>query len=82
MGILRGAPHPQLARSFIDFILTEDFQAEIPLTNWMYPVDPNVQTPESFRYAPQPKHSLQLPAAEISKNQERWIKAWVKLVSR
>ncbi len=82
MGILKGAPHPQLARRFIDFILTEDFQEEIPLTNWMYPVDPDVITPESFRYAPKPERSLQLPAEEIRKNQERWINAWVKLVSR
>lgn len=82
MGILKGAPHPQLARRFIDFILTEDFQEEIPLTNWMYPVDPDVITPESFRYAPKPERSLQLPAEEIRKNQECWINAWVKLVSR
>jgi len=82
MGILKGAPHPELARKFIDFILTEDFQAEIPLTNWMYPVDPQVDTPESFRFAPEPERALQLPAAEVRNNRERWVKAWVKLVSR
>ena len=82
MGILKGAPHPELARKFIDFILTEDFQAEIPLTNWMYPVDPQVDTPASFRFAPEPEHALQLPAAEVRDNRERWVKAWVELVSR
>ena len=82
MGILKGAPHPQAAKTFIDFILSEDFQGEIPLTNWMYPVDPEVDMPESFRYAPKPERSLQLPAEEIRTNRERWINAWVKLVSR
>jgi thiamine transport system substrate-binding protein len=82
MGILRGAPHPEAARQYIDFILTEDFQVEIPLTNWMYPVVPVVPTPDSFRLAPRPKLSLQLPAEAISKLQERWIDAWVRLVSR
>jgi thiamine transport system substrate-binding protein len=82
MGILKGAPHPALARKFIDFILTEDFQAEIPLTNWMYPVDPDVATPDSFSFAPRPEQALQLPAAEIRKNRDRWINAWVKQVSR
>jgi thiamine transport system substrate-binding protein len=82
MGILKGAPHPALARKFIDFILTGEFQAEIPLTNWMYPVDPDVVTPDSFRFAPKPERSLQLPAEEISKNRDRWINAWVKQVSR
>ena len=82
MGIVKGAPHPRLARKFIDFILSEAFQEEIPLTNWMYPVNPQVQTPDSFRLAPEPKRSLQLPAEEIRGNRDRWIKAWVKLVSR
>ena len=82
MGIVKGAPHPELARKFIDFILSEEFQEEIPLTNWMYPVDPRVRTPESFRLAPKPERSLQLPAEEIRKNRDRWINAWVKLVSR
>ncbi|UCF99486.1 MAG: thiamine ABC transporter substrate-binding protein [Spirochaetaceae bacterium] len=82
MGILKGAPHPELARRFIDFILTEEFQEAIPLTNWMYPVSPSAATPDSFRFAPKPERTLQLPADEIRKNQERWINAWVKLVSR
>ena len=82
MGILKGAPHPTLARRFIDFVLTGEFQSEIPLTNWMYPVDPHVVTPDSFRFAPKPERSLQLPAEEIRKNRDRWINAWVKQVSR
>jgi len=82
MGILKGAPHPAAARKFIDFILTEDFQAEIPLTNWMYPVDPDTATPDSFRFAPKPERSLQLPAEEIRNNRDPWIDAWVKQVSR
>jgi thiamine transport system substrate-binding protein len=82
MGIVRGARHPELARKFIDFTLSPEFQAEIPLTNWMYPVNPAVKTPDSFRFAPQPQRPLSLDAAEIRRNQERWISEWVKLVSR
>ncbi|MBN1834619.1 MAG: thiamine ABC transporter substrate-binding protein [Spirochaetales bacterium] len=82
MGILRGAPHPEAARRFIDFVLTEEFQAEIPLTNWMYPVVSGVPEPQSFRLAPEPATTLQLAAEEIRKNQGRWIEAWVRAVSR
>jgi thiamine transport system substrate-binding protein len=82
MGVLKGAPHRQLARKFIDFIISPEFQEEIALTNWMYPVNPQVELPASFRVAPEPKRSLQLTAEEIRRNQERWITAWVKLVSR
>ena len=82
MGILKGAPHRQLAQRFFDYILSEDFQKEIPLTNWMYPVDPSVGTPESFRFAPRPETSLQLAAEEIRRNQDRWVTAWARHVSR
>lgn len=82
MGLVRGAPHPKLARAFLDFVLTEEFQGEIPLTNWMYPVDPQVGTPDSFRLAPLPDRTLNLPAEQIRRSQERWIDAWLKVVSR
>jgi len=54
MGIIKGAKNRLMAQKFIDFMLTEDFQKEIPLTNWMYPVNPKVSLPDSFRYAPRP----------------------------
>ena len=82
MGILKGCPHRQLARTFIDYILSADFQREIPLTNWMYPVSSSVETPESFRFAPRPKISLQLTAEGILRNQDRWVTAWARRVSR
>ena len=58
MVILKGAKHRSLAEKFIDFILTKDFQGEIPLTNWMFPVDPKVVLPKSFDYAPRPEKIL------------------------
>ena len=82
MGILKGAPHRGLAREFIDYILGEEFQSAIPLTNWMYPVNPSVATPESFRLAPKPTRSLQLSAEEIRQNLDRWVTAWARHVSR
>jgi thiamine transport system substrate-binding protein len=82
MGIVKGAPNPALAKKFIDFIITEDFQEEIPLTNWMYPVNPNVQTPDSFRYAPKPKKSLSIDPFDIQKNQDRWIREWLEIVTK
>ena len=82
MGILKKAPHPDLARKFMDYVITEAFQEEIPLTNWMYPVNPDVRTPESFRYAPKPKKSLSIDPYEIGKNQDRWIREWLGVVAK
>jgi len=82
MGIARGAPHPEMAQKFIDFILTEAFQEEIPLTNWMYPVNPAAALPASFDYAPRPQTSLSLPADSIAEHQEEWIRAWAELIRK
>ena len=80
MGILKGSKNVELAKRFIDFILTEDFQEEIPLTNWMFPVNPRIKLPDSFRYAPTPETILFLDAYKIRKNQKRWIDEWLKVL--
>jgi len=82
MAMLKGAPNRETAREFIDFILTEEFQEEIPLTNWMYPVNPRVRLPESFNFAPRPLTSLSVSAEEIDKNRDLWLKDWARVMSR
>ncbi len=82
MGILENTKNMRLARRFIDYILTEDFQQEIPLTNWMFPVNPSVMLPDSFSYAPRPEKSLSLDTYEIRKNENRWIDGWLGVVTK
>ncbi len=82
MGILKTTKNMRLARQFIDFILTEDFQAEIPLTNWMFPVNPDLELPNSFSYAPRPEKSLSLDTYEIRRNESRWIDGWLGVVTK
>jgi thiamine transport system substrate-binding protein len=82
VGLLKGAKHPALARAFIDFLLTDAFQSELALTNWMYPVNPAVRLPDSFRLAPRPAKSLSLPAAQIRDNLDDWLSQWARLMSR
>lgn len=81
MGIVKGAEHKQLAQKFIEFMLTEDFQKEIPTTNWMFPVNPNVTLPEAFDYAVQPIQILTLTLDEIEKNRERWLEEWTTMIT-
>jgi len=82
MGILKGAKNRAMAQKFLDFMVTEDFQGEIPLTNWMFPVNPRVKLPDSFKYAPEPDISLSLDTYQIQRNQERWIDGWLRVVTR
>lgn len=81
MGIIKGAANRESAEKFIDFMLTEDFQSVIPLTNWMFPVNPDVKLPDSFQYALKPDKSFLLDSGEIEKNYDRWIDMWIEVFS-
>jgi thiamine transport system substrate-binding protein len=47
-GIVKGAPNRKGAEAFIDFLISEEAQNVLPLTQWMYPVAANVQLPDSY----------------------------------
>ena len=77
MGILKDAPHMDAAKKFMDFVLTEDFQNELALTNWMYPVI-ETKLPDSYKSAPVSDRPLLLKADEIDKNLDSWLNGWLE----
>jgi len=82
-GILRGAHNEEGARKLIDFMLSERFQADVPGSMFVYPVRAGVPLPPAFvKYAIVPQDPLQLPAAEIDANRDRWIARWTDIVVR
>jgi len=50
VAVIKGTEHLKEAKLFVEYLLSEDFQKEIPLNNWMYPVIP-VALPEAYKYA-------------------------------
>lgn len=82
-GVLRGTDHPTQAAQLVEFLLSERFQRELPLTLFVYPVDPSVPLPEVFTdFAVVPDAPLSIPAADIDANRERWLDEWTQLVLR
>lgn len=81
-GIVKGAPHRKAAEAFMDFMLADAFQKEIPLTNIMFPVNSTIALPASFSHAVKPAKTLQLPPALIMEKSEGWISTWVDTVSK
>lgn len=81
VGILKGTPNRDLAESFIDFMLGVDFQEDIPLQMFVFPVNPDAQLPEVFvKYAQIPDQPAALDPALIEANRESWINAWMEVV--
>lgn len=82
-GVLAGSRRPELARAFIDFMLGVEFQEDIPLNMFVFPVNRSASLPEAFaRYAVIPANPITLPPAEIEANRDRWIEEWTEVVLR
>jgi thiamine transport system substrate-binding protein len=81
VGILKGTEHRALAEKFIDFMLDTQFQEDMPLQMFVYPVNPNATLPEEFvKYAQVPDQPASLSPDEITANRDRWIQAWTDVV--
>ena len=72
-GIVKSSPHQDLARQFLDWLVTPAAQAVIPTTNWMYPVVTLTETPPGFADLPVPAKALLLPDAVVDANTQAWI---------
>ncbi|MCD6383859.1 MAG: thiamine ABC transporter substrate-binding protein [Thermoplasmata archaeon] len=82
LGIVKWSKHVELAKKFIEFALSEDFQVEIALNNWMLPVNPNVEIPQVIReYGVYPEKNLTIPAEDIEENFDAWIETWQEIMS-
>ncbi len=51
LGVIKGAPNADGARAFVDFMITQDAQNELPLTQWMYPAINGIELPKSYQEA-------------------------------
>jgi thiamine transport system substrate-binding protein len=82
-GVLRGAHNPDGARRLVDFLLSQRFQAGIPLTMFVYPVREKTPLPAVFRRFALPMSSpLRLSPATIGANRDAWIRKWTSTVLR
>lgn len=80
-GVLQGAQNPEGAQAFIDFLLTDAVQADIPDQMFMYPVNDELDLPEEWtRWAPLADEPRNLDPAEIDANRQDWIETWTDIV--
>ena len=73
--MLKGAPQPELAGKFMDFILEDGFQEVIPTTNWMYPAGKSA-LPDAFYSLITPAKSLLFTPDEVATNKAAWVNEW------
>ncbi|MFD6322152.1 thiamine ABC transporter substrate binding subunit [Streptomyces sp. NPDC058442] len=80
-GLLSNAKNPEGGKALLDFLLTEEFQEDMPLNMFVYPVREGAQVPEEFaQYGPQAKDPETMDPARIADNRDQWVKSWTSLV--
>ncbi|MBF9029493.1 thiamine ABC transporter substrate binding subunit [Rhodobacterales bacterium HKCCE3408] len=80
-GMVAGTDQPELAREFLEFMLTPGFQDVIPTTNWMYPAAGG-ELPDGFDTLTVPETALLFPADEAAGRREEAIATWAGALSR
>ncbi len=85
LGVVKNAPHKELAERFVEYFISEEVQRYIPLNNWMYPANKNVKLPEEYeKYALDPTKIKLLNEVlrpdEIGRNLKTWLEEWKRAV--
>jgi thiamine transport system substrate-binding protein len=81
VGILKGTRQRPLAEKFVDFMLDKEFQEDVPLQMFVYPVNPDAILPEVFtKYAQAPEGTAALAPDVIAEKRDEWIQAWTDVV--
>ncbi|MFZ4828774.1 MAG: thiamine ABC transporter substrate-binding protein [Phototrophicaceae bacterium] len=82
-GILANTSQVSAAQAFIDFLLSEPFQADMPLNMFVFPVRDEVPLPQAFTdFAVPIEASASVPYPEIEASRETWLEQWAEVVLR
>ncbi|MEV5018179.1 thiamine ABC transporter substrate binding subunit [Streptomyces sp. NPDC053780] len=80
-GLLSNAKNPEGGKALLDFLIGKQFQDDMPLNMFVYPVRKGAQIPEAFvKYGPQAKDPQTMDPAKIADNRDQWVKSWTSLV--
>ena len=80
-GILKGTKNRAAAEKFIDFLLSQPFQEDVPMQMFVFPVLPDAVIPEAFqKTAESPTQPASLAPELIASQRDAWINAWTNLM--
>ena len=80
-GIIKGTQNRDLVEKWLDFMLSVPYQEDLPLNQFVYPINAQAKLPDVFakwsKIADQPAN---LAPDVIAKNRDTWIEAWTNTV--
>ena len=78
-GVLAKSKNPVGAKLFVDFLLSEKFQASIPESMYMYPIDTKVALPANWSKWAQVSAKPFGTELDVDANRKNWLAAWSAL---
>ena len=83
VGILNGTKNRGLAEKWVDFMLGQLFQEDMPLNMFVYPALPSAALPDVFvKYTPIVESPVILNPQSIAEKRDELIKVWTEIVVR
>lgn len=80
-GLLSNAANPEGGKALLDFLVSKEFQDDMPLNMFVHPVRKDAELPKEFaQYGPRAKNPQTLDPAKIAENRDQWVKSWTSLV--
>ena len=82
-GILRGSKHLAQAQLLIDFLVSRQFQEDLPLTQFVWPINNTASVPREFLdYALRPDNPLTIDPAVIAERRAEWLEQFSDIMLR
>ncbi len=83
VGILKNGENRDLAEAFVEYVLSDAFQNDIPLHMWVYPASTTADLPAVFdEHAVVAVEPAMMSIELIEQNRQAWIDAWMDVVLR
>ncbi|WP_407703661.1 thiamine ABC transporter substrate-binding protein [Streptomyces triticagri] len=80
-GLLSGAKNEEGGKALIDFLISKEFQEDLPLTMFVDPVLEDARLPEVYtEFGTKIDKPYTLDPEKIAGNREDWVKSWQSLV--
>ncbi len=81
VGILKGAKKLDLAKKWVDFMLSTQFQEDMPLQMYVFPVNQDAKLQDEFvKFLATPANPAVVSPADIAANRDQWLQAWTDTV--
>lgn len=82
-GVLSGAKNPGGAEAVIDWLLSDEVQAALPESMYVFPVSDEVELPAVWeKFAKRPDSPASVDPDEISTHRAEWLTSWTDITTR